>query len=138
MVERQRSDLTQPYPSRLARVVPSPRRTPSPSHPKRDGRGRAARVSIRPGINPDEPIRTGVESGLLFQLPDHGRFNGLAELDEPAREGPLTVERRTAPADEEDAPLPDPDRVDRQRRARVLWHSRPSPAEGGIRGSGRA
>jgi len=85
VVERQGSDLTQPYPPRHARVVPAAWRTPSPSHPKRDGRGRAARVSIRSGIDPDEPIRASVESGLFFQLPDHGRFNGLPELDESAR-----------------------------------------------------
>ena len=64
--------------------------------------GVEARVPGRVGVSAELAEKLDVERGLLAGLPDRGRLEGLAVVDETARQGP--ARRRVLALDEDDAP----------------------------------
>jgi hypothetical protein len=78
-----------------------------------------------------------LETRLFTDFPHHGLFEGLAELDRPARNQPSTTEWLLAPPDQKHPPVPDDDGADpyggplRLRPMRQEWASPAATAGGG-------
>ena len=65
--------------------------------------GVKARVPGGVGVGPELAEEIDVERGLLAGLPDGGRLEGLAVVDEAPRQGP--ARRRVLALDQDDPPL---------------------------------
>jgi hypothetical protein len=82
-------------------VVGGLRLSPGPGdEDRRDGV--KARVPGRVGVGAELAEELDLERGLLAGLPERGRLEGLAVVDEAARQGP--ARRRVLALDEDDAP----------------------------------
>lgn len=83
----------------LPGVIGALRGSPSPGDEDRRN-GMEARVPVRFGIDMELPEVLDVERGLFPGLPSGCRFERLAVIDEPSRQGPPG--RRVPPLDEND------------------------------------
>lgn len=114
MVECEGARLRKGDPRRGLRIVVTDGMSRSSGDEERDGGGRLPRVPVRSGVDSYNPTGAADEARLFPELADDGLLDRFLELDKSARQSPPALERRPAPAHEEDPSSPDPDRVDGQ------------------------
>lgn len=124
MVERQGSRLPDRHPFRGGGIVGAPGRTTASADPERDRSGRLPGVAIRAGIDTDDSPGVAPQPGLFPELTDERLLDRLLELDESAGKREKPLEGRSAPADQQHLPPPEPDGIHRQGRTLVVGNHR--------------
>src|SRR5262245_29108379 len=102
-----------------------------------DADAASARVAPRIGIDADKLERADREPRLFENLAPAGRFDGLADIDEPAGKGIATFERIVLAADQNDAPVIVADHaIGREERCLRPGHGSPEYRRCYLRGCG--
>jgi hypothetical protein len=104
-------------PSSLGGVVAAARFPPDGNRVVENADRVPARIPPRIGVDPADAADTNLDARLLPDLPRARLLRRLAHLAEAARKGPLSLERRASPSDEQNpaAAVPGP-RVDGELR----------------------
>ncbi len=132
MIEGQTGTRGQGDPLGKRCVIASARRAVRSPDSEDDRHRVLPRVPLRVGPNADQGGDPAPEPGLLPELSQDRLFHRLADLDEPARQGPFSPEGRVSATDQKDSSPTDPDGIDRERGTRVPTGHAPASAGRGI------